>query len=131
MNQEFKAFFRKLTVFSAFIAALATLLSFILPSGMITHAMPFILLFFMAHSLLFHKMATKVIEKNLRRFTNFYMVSTIARLFLFLVIMVLYGILNPKDAKYFIVCFFVFYALFTFFELYHILPQLRQNQPKT
>lgn len=131
MNQAFKTFLRKLTVFSSVIAALSTVLFFTLPVGMVTQAMPFILLFFMAHTLLFHRMATKVIEKNLRRFTNFYMISTIARLFLFLVIMILYGILNPKDAKYFIVCFFVFYALFTFFELYHILPQLRQNQPKT
>jgi hypothetical protein len=130
MNQDFKTFVRKLTVFSAIIAAIATTLYFLLPVGMVTQAMPFILIFFMAHTLLFHKMATKVIEKNLRRFTNFYMISTIARLFLFLIIMILYSLLNPKDAKYFIVCFFVFYVLFTFFELYIILPQLRQNQAK-
>jgi hypothetical protein len=130
MNQDFKPFVRKLTVFSAIIAAIATTLYFLLPVGMVTQAMPFILIFFMAHTLLFHKMATKVIEKNLRRFTNFYMISTIARLFLFLIIMILYSLLNPKDAKYFIVCFFVFYVLFTFFELYIILPQLRQNQAK-
>lgn len=131
MNNTFNAFLKRLTIFSAIVAACGTVLYFILPVGMVTSAMPFILLFFMAHTVIFHRMATRVIEENLRRFSNFYMISTIARLFLFLAIMIVYSLSYPKDAKYFIVCFFLFYVIYTFFELYTILPLLRQKQSNT
>jgi hypothetical protein len=130
MTSSYKKFIHKLIIFSIAVALITTLMRFILPSSFLSPATPFLLLFFMGHTLLFHKMAMKVIENNIRKFTNFYMISTVAKLILFVVVIAVYALTFTSDAKAFTIWFFVFYALYTFFELSIILPYLRRNNKK-
>lgn len=127
MQNVLKSFLRKLILFSVILAALCTLLAFVLPTGWVSPAMPFLLIFFMAHTLFFHKMASDIIRNNMRRFTQFYMLSTVAKLVLFLIVILGYAFAFPSDAKAFTVWFFVFYVFYTVFELSVILPYLRRK----
>ncbi|HOE58515.1 MAG TPA: hypothetical protein PLG54_01930 [Bacteroidales bacterium] len=129
MTNEFKHYLRKLIILSVFLAILGTILKFVLPKGIITPAMPFILIFFMAHTLVYNNMAVNMIHQNPKKFVNFYMLSTVGRLILFVLLLVLYAFLVPKDFKAFTVCFFIFYLIYTFFELSTLLPQLRKKKP--
>ncbi|MGC8864463.1 MAG: hypothetical protein ACP5O2_01965 [Bacteroidales bacterium] len=126
--KAYHSFLRKLFIFSIILAALATLLQFTLPQRMVTPAMPFILLFFLAHTALFHRIALNMMEKNISRFNNFYLVSTMARLFLFILVILGYAWLNPSDFKAFTIWFFIFYVFYTFFELSMLLPRLKHPQ---
>ncbi len=130
MTADYKRFIRKLVIFSIIVAVLTTLMRYALPPSFLSPATPFLLLFFMGHTLLFHRMAMKVIENNIRKFTNFYMISTVAKMVLFVVVIAAYALTFTSDAKAFTIWFFVFYALYTFFELSVILPYLRRNQKK-
>ncbi|GAB6278599.1 MAG TPA: hypothetical protein DCX03_06245 [Bacteroidales bacterium] len=129
MTNEFKHYLRKLVILSVFLAIIGTILTFILPKGIITPAMPFILIFFMAHTLVYNNMAIKLIRQNPKKFVNFYMLSTAGRLLVFVLILILYAFLFPKDFKAFTVCFFIFYLIYTFFELSALLPHLRKKNP--
>ncbi len=121
----YSSFLRKLFVFSVALAALSTLLQFTLPQPMTTPAMPFIVLFFLLHTALFHRMAIKMIEKNLNKFNNFYLLSTMARLFIFILVILGYAWLNPYDFKAFTIWFFIYYVFYTIFELSMLLPRLK------
>ena len=127
--KEYNSFIRKLTIFSVALAAICTLLQFVLPPRMTTPAMPYILLFFILHTAFFHRLALKMIEKNLAKFNNFYLVSTMARLFLFILVILGYAWLYPADFKAFTIWFFIFYVFYTIFELSMLLPRLKRPQP--
>ncbi|HAL65118.1 MAG TPA: hypothetical protein DCP10_06090, partial [Bacteroidales bacterium] len=88
MTNEFKHYLRKLVILSVFLAIIGTILTFILPKGIITPAMPFILIFFMAHTLVYNNMAVKLIRQNPKKFVNFYMLSTAGRLLVFVLILI-------------------------------------------
>lgn len=126
--KEYNSFIRKLIIFSIALAAVCTLLQLSLPPQMTTPAMPYILLFFVIHTALFHRMAMKMIEKNLSKFNNFYLLSTIARLLLFILVILGYAWLNPSDFKEFTIWFFIFYVFYTFFELSMLLPSIKRPQ---
>ncbi|MDK2908996.1 MAG: hypothetical protein PWR20_563 [Bacteroidales bacterium] len=126
--KEYNSFIRKLTLFSIALAAVCTVLQLSLPPRMTTPAMPYILLFFVIHTALFHRIAMKMIEKNLSKFNNFYLLSTVARLLLFILVILGYAWLNPSDFKEFTIWFFIFYVVYTFFELSMLLPSIKRPQ---
>jgi len=71
MTNEFKHYLRKLIILSVFLAILGTILKFVLPKGIITPAMPFILIFFMAHTLVYNNMAVNMIHQTLKNLSIF------------------------------------------------------------
>jgi len=121
MKSDYLQYLRKLLIYSAIIAVLAFVLAFFLPDNFVSPAMPFLLLFFIAISLLTHYFVLKTIAKRMSLFVNFFMISIFVKLILYVAIIVIYGLMNKQDMIAFVITFFIFYLLYTLFELIEVL----------
>ncbi len=121
MKSDYIHYLKKLLQFSAFIAVFAIVFAFILPDNFVSPAMPFLFLFFIAVSLLTHYFVIKTMAKRMSLFVNFYMISIFAKLLFYVGIIVVYGLTNKQDLIPFVITFFIFYLLYTLFELVAVL----------
>ncbi|MBL0342251.1 MAG: hypothetical protein IPP71_15885 [Bacteroidetes bacterium] len=110
-------FITKLIIFSI---AVALIFYFVEPyftgkSAYANHI--FIQLFLIIATLFFHIGLMRAGEKSDSAFIRFFMGATGAKMFLFLIIMMMFGILNKEQAFGFILHFFIYYLLYTTFEV--------------
>lgn len=128
MDKTFQKFSKQIIFVSLITAALTYGLSFFIPVHFISNSWPFILLFFLSISLLVHRFLLKKANGNHGKFINAFLLTTTIKLLLFLSVILIYVLLNRADAIGFILTFFVYYLIFTFFEIFSILKFLRQPQ---
>jgi hypothetical protein len=98
------------------LGAIAYGFTLILPSNYITPTLPFLFFLFFATTLLVHYILLKGSEKRYSKFVNYYMLTTFLKLVFYMIIMVIYALLNKADAIAFIICFFILYMAYTIFE---------------
>lgn len=127
MKSDYILYLKKLLAFSAIIAIISFVLAFFLPENFVSPAMPFLLAFFVSISLLTHYFVLKTMVKRMSLFVNFYMISIFVKLILYVAIIAIYGIINKQDLMPFVITFFIFYLLYTIFELTAVL-KLQKNQ---
>ncbi len=126
MNSDYLQYLKKLLIYSAIIAIVSFVLAFFLPDEYVSPSMPFLLLFFIAVSLLTHYFVLKTVAKRTSQFVNFFMISIFVKLILYIAIIVIYGLTNTADLIPFVITFFIFYLLYTLFELVAVL-KLQKN----
>ena len=81
---------------------------------------PAIVGFFFIVSMIVFYFADKAKKKDMRRFTNFYMGATVAKMVIYLTIILIYAISFKDDAKRFAVTFLVYYLVYSIFETYKL-----------
>lgn len=86
-----------------------------------------ILSFFVAISVLFHRLMEAGMKNNRENFVTFYLTTTVLRLILSLSFIGLELYLGVKQIELFVINFFVLYLFYTFFELWNLSRNLRQN----
>ena len=62
-------------------------------------------------------MLLKSTEDRFSRFVTQFMIITFAKLFFYIIILFVYAFLNKPDAVPFILTFFIFYFIYTVFEI--------------
>jgi hypothetical protein len=117
MKEIFYRFVRRIIILSIFLTILGILLYFILPAGKFSPAAPFMPLFFLAVTAGLYYMLLKSTENKFSRFVTQFMIITFAKLFIYIIILVAYTFLNKPDAVPFILTFFIFYLIYTIFEI--------------
>ena len=122
-----RKFIRGLSVYTIVIA----LLSFIVMNWVdkipLTPSYLFIIIFMFAITVVMLWLIGKSMEGKLSRFANVFMLLNFGKLLLYTLIIFLYAYLNREDAVSFIVSFFIYYLLYTGFEIFVL---LRINQQK-
>ena len=125
MKSVFLKFVKNMLGYTAILIAIALGLTFLLPHSCFTPALPYLFAFFMAVTISGYYLLIKATNKRFLRFLNFYLLITMAKLLLFVAVMVIY-ILNHKwDAIPFGLSFFILYLLYTAFEV----VALTKHQP--
>jgi L-asparagine transporter-like permease len=127
-KKAFQKFILILSVTTAVIIALAMLIYSLTPPHYYTRAFPFLLLFFYIVNLLMYRFLLKEMEKRPEKFINAFMAITTIKLFLYMIVMVVYAMIFKEDAKQFITVFFILYVVFTSIE---VVSLLRVNGKKT
>ncbi len=117
----FNTFFIQLSILTMFVLILSIITDFFIPKIKISEMYPYILIFLYLATLGIFRLIAKSMESRLSRFANIYMLAIFAKLILFTVIILLYSFLNPDDAVSFMLTFFVYYFVFTSFEIYSLL----------
>lgn len=85
----------------------------------VTPCWGFILFFFAIVNIVIYLLTMKIKEKkDMGKFTNFYMATTMTKLLVYLAILLIYVLIFPEDKKAFIFTFLAYYLCFTFFETY-------------
>ena len=128
MKSDYLQYLKKLLIYSAIIAVIAFVIAFFLPDNFVSPAMPFLLVFFVAVSLLTHYFVLKTMVKRMSLFVNFFMISIFVKLIVYIAIIIIYGLMNKHDMIPFVITFFVFYFLYTLFELIAVLKVQKNHK---
>ncbi len=122
MIKSHKTYLTKIIILSAmiFIAYLVLIYSF---PNMATWNFLYFFSIFPVVNILFHLSITKQMDNASphQKFINKYMASTVIKLFLYMIIMLVYVLVIKYQAIQFIIGFFVCYLIYTFFEIYTLM----------
>jgi hypothetical protein len=121
MKSDYLQYLKKLLLFSGVIGLISFGMNVLLPEKFISPGLPFILIFFISVSLITHFIALKLMAKKISQFTNFFMISIFVKLIFYSLIIIIYSQINKNDLIPFVINFFIYYVLFTIFELISIL----------
>ena len=126
----FKKFLKKIILFFVIITLIAAVLFL---SVLKEYYMPiylYSLIFCFAVTVLFHYILLKSLDERINRFSNKYMLLTVAKLFLYLLFVVIYLYFVKIHIMWFVFVFLILYALFSVFEVLTILSVLKRKQIK-
>ncbi|MBE6345681.1 MAG: hypothetical protein E7067_00495 [Lentimicrobiaceae bacterium] len=111
-----KSFFIALSLMIVAVLGLTQLIRLSLPQ-FITHLWWAQMLFFVLVSVIVYLFTTKMRNRNdFHKFNNFYMLTTVAKLILYLAVLATYSLMFREDSKAFIITFLIYYLCFTVFE---------------
>lgn len=96
---------------------LSVMVSLIFPALHVSPAFPYILIFYYIVTLIIILILGRSMQKRIRYFVNSYMLATVIKLILFTMVVVVYLVLNKKDAVSFVITFFVYYLFYSIFEV--------------
>ena len=127
MSQKFSLFAIRLFIFTLILALLGFVSFYFLPDSYYSVAFPFLLLFYVAVTLIVHKIILKALGKKPSKFINYFMLTTFIKMFFFLFVMVIYALINREDAVRFIVIYFILYLLYTSFDVVSIFQTINKD----
>ena len=81
---------------------------------------PALMLFFFIVSLVMYFLSEKAKKKDMRKFANFYMASTVVKMVVYLTIIFVYAVSFKSDGKNFAITFLAYYLVFSIFETYKL-----------
>lgn len=128
MTSELRKFATRLFLLSLILAMLQFVAGFFLPEDFINPAWPFMILFFVLINYGMFYYMVKATQKRFSRFVNYFMIMTMAKLFLLLLIIILYALLNPAEVWSFVITFFIYYMVYTIFEVAYFLRYIEANK---
>ncbi|NOY49884.1 MAG: hypothetical protein GXO88_04895 [Chlorobi bacterium] len=119
--KSFKTFVKQITILTAVMLLLSMVVYYFAPKIKISPAFFYILIFLYASNIGIFKMLSRSMEGRLSKFANAYMIVNFGKLVFFSIIIVVYAILNKEDAVPFMLTFFIYYFVFTFYEVISLL----------
>ncbi len=117
MNRRLSGFLKNLIIYTVIIAIIAVVVYYLLPVWYYTPTFPFLMVLFFSVTYLVYYILVKVLQNKPRKFIAYFMLTTFVKFFFYLVIMVVYALINRDDATNFIVLYFILYMAFTSFEI--------------
>lgn len=102
------------------LVTLATMLVSALLMRHLTIWWPLIAVFFFIVSIAIYFLSEKQKKKDMRSFTNFYMVTTVVKMVAYLSIIFIYVMSFKEDGKRFAITFLAYYLIFSVFETFKL-----------
>jgi hypothetical protein len=119
--KSFNTFVKQITLLTALMLLLSILVYYFIPKIKISPAFYYILIFLFASNIGIFKLLSRSMESKLSSFANAYMIVNFGKLVFFSIIIVVYAVLNKEDAVSFMLTFFIYYFVFTIFEVISLL----------
>ena len=127
MKELLNRFIRNLLIFTAVIALAGIAVSHF-TSGLVTNYWAVLLLLFAGITLTSVALLFSATEKKFSRFSNTFMISSMGKILLLLIIIAAYSYTQPADAVRFSVTLLVFYILFLVVEVIWLLKIQRTGK---
>ena len=121
MNVAYFQFLKKLIILTLAVFLVFYATAYFLPLELVTPAMPYLILLSASVTLIFHYVILKASEKKFSRFISYFMIATVLKLLLYIIIIFLYVYLNRSDTLPFVVTFLLLYIIFSVFEIINLL----------
>lgn len=102
------------------ILTLILIVASIFARNILTIWWPAIMGFFFIVSIVVFYLSEKAKQKDMRKFANFYMASTVIKMVVYLSIIFFYAINFKEDGKRFAITFLAFYLIYSVFETYKL-----------
>jgi hypothetical protein len=117
MRKDFPDFLKAIFIFSAIMASLVLLVSYSFFPEKINLVTWLILSYFIIITSVFHLGLLKSSEGKPQAFIRYYMGATTIKLFIHVIVLLVYCLLNRHDAARFIITFLIFYMAYTAWEV--------------
>ena len=131
MNNDISRFLIRISIFTVIIAAVSVaVFYYIFPQYFSTYFLLAILFFFVV-TVVFHSITLKASKLRIAQFSNYFMLSSTAKLFIYIILLTIYIFLNKGHAIPFVMFFLILYVFFTFFEVISTSQHLKKINPKT
>ena len=127
MKELINRFIRNLTIYTIALAVLGIAISF-LAGGLLTKYWPLLLLLFAGITLTLVTLLISAGEKKFSTFSNTFMIASMLKILLLLILIGAYAFRFPNDAIRFSVSLLVFYILYLAFEIYWLLKLQRSDK---
>ncbi len=124
MKELLNRFIRSLTIFTVVMAATGFAVSFF-AAGFITKYWPLVLLLVAGITLIIVALLFNTSEKKLSRFSNTFMIASMLKILLLLIVISGYAFTNQADAIRFSVTILIYYMLYLGLEIYWLLKLQR------
>ncbi|MEN8224075.1 MAG: hypothetical protein ABFS05_01845 [Bacteroidota bacterium] len=125
-RKAFYDFVRTIVITTLIVVVVSLIIFSIMPAWHYPPVYPFVVgLFFLITLVVYHFMI-KALETRPARFVNIFLLTTMLKLLLYMVIMVIYALLNREVARPFIISFFILYIIYTIIEVVSLLKVNRQ-----
>ena len=126
MRKKYLQFIVRLTILSLVLALLSFILRKFLPEGIISPALPYLIILFHVITAIVHYILLRITALNPRKFVSYFMLATFLKLAIYLIVVVVY-VFNMKEGILpFILSFFILYIFYTIFEVVTILVQTKE-----
>jgi len=126
MNVSLKSFFFQLALFSIITLGILLLFQHFASFRFQTDLFWLIWLFFIATTALIHVVLIKAANRDPKKFVPYFMGITGIKLFGYLIIIIIYGLLNRESSVGFIMCFLLSYFLYSGFEVVTLLKHFKK-----
>ena len=117
MNRIFIQFAKGFTIYAIVIALISIAVYYWLPEVTITPVYLYLIAFLYAVNFLLFGKLSQAIENKPNRFINTYMLLNFSKLFFFIIIIGVYAYMYRNDAISFTITFFIYYVLFSAYEI--------------
>lgn len=121
MNTTYFQFLKNLIILTAVVFLVFYAAAYFLPVELVSPAMPYLIILSASVTLLFHYIILKASEKKFSRFISYFMLATVVKLLLYIIIIFLYVYLNRSDALPFVITFLLLYIIYSVFEIINLL----------
>lgn len=129
MKELLNRFFRSLILFTAGLALAAFAVSYF-TEGIITRYWPLILMLVAGITLIIVTLLFAASEKKFSRFSNTFMIASMLKILLLLIILTAYAFTNPADAIRFSVTLLIMYVFYLTLEIIWLLKLQRSDHKK-
>jgi len=126
MKKKYQHFILRLTILSLALGALVFILNWLLPSGIISPATPYLIILFYVITAIVHYVLLRITALNPRKFVGYFMLATSLKLMNYLIVVVVYVFYVKEGILSFILTFFILYIIYTIFEVATILVQTKE-----
>ncbi len=126
MRKDFLSFLKAISIFSIAVAAITFVASLSFTADKINYVTWFILFYFVVITAVFHFGLLKSSLGRPQVFVRYYMGATTFKLFIHVIVILVYCLFNRNDAVRFIITFLVLYILYTVFEVWVAAKRFRK-----
>jgi hypothetical protein len=126
MSASFRSFLVKISIFSVFTFGLLYIWQTYFTARFQSSLMVVLWLFFVLSTIFIHYILIKVAETKPKLFVGYFMGITGIKLFGYLIIITIYGLLKREAALGFTLWFLVLYLLYSGFEVVMLLKHLKK-----
>lgn len=126
MKRKYQHSILQLTVLSLIAGGVYLLLQTLLAPGILTPALPWLILLFFLVTAAVHFFLLKITTMNPRKFVGYFMLSTFFKLFIYLIVMITYVFYVKEGILAFVLAFFTLYIIYTVYEVVTILKQTKE-----
>jgi L-asparagine transporter-like permease len=114
-------------VFSFVLIVAALLWNLFVPENIKSPATPYIVIYFFVSTVVTHQLLMKTNKQSPQNFIRAYLGTTALRLFLNLMVIIIYMLVNRSGAMVFALSFLVFYFLYLIFEIISLQKDLKEK----
>ena len=130
MKEAFNPYLYKITIFTLILLVASILLSRFASGNIFLPILPLIVVFFYIVNTTIHFIIVRATLKKLKLFYNYFMLSTLGKLMLYMVIILIYFFTAVKGKAAFTVSFFAVYILYSGFEVVTLSTYIKKISQK-